>query len=128
MTKTVDLARLADMLRGYRFAYLVSVDDDFRAHTTTVTPAFASGVLDIGPVGRHSRANLVAHPEVTLVWPPREVDDYSLIVDGFAALADTAADSVRVTPRRALLHRPVLSADGQRAAGGVYDCVQLTES
>ena len=36
--KKVDFKRLADALDGYRFAYLVTVDDDYRVHTVTVEP------------------------------------------------------------------------------------------
>lgn len=122
MGKTVDLERLAELLPGYRFAYLITVDDDYRAHTTTATPTYAAGVLDVGPVGRHGRANLSGRSGVTLVWPPREVADYSLIVDGRAVLPDDPADPVLVTPTRALLHRPTISDPGP-----VYDCVQLGE-
>jgi hypothetical protein len=125
MSKTVDLARLADALRDYRFAYLITVDDDYQAHTTTVTPTFDTGVLDVGPVGRHSRANLSRRRDTTLVWPPREVGDYSLIVDGHAELPDDPAGALRVTPTRAVLHRPVILDDSEDAKGCVYDCVEL---
>lgn len=122
MSKAVDLDRLAKVLRDYRFAYFITVDDDYRAHTATVTPTYDAGVLDVGPIGRHGRANLSNHGGVTLVWPPREVADYSLIVDGHAELPADPAGSVRVKPIRALLHRPIPSA-----AGPVYDCVLLSD-
>jgi hypothetical protein len=122
MSKAIDLGRLTDVLRDYRFAFLVTVGDDYRPHTTTVTPAYASGRLDIGPIGRHGRANLSIRRDVTLIWPPREVSEYSLIVDGHAELPDDPAGPVLVTPGRALLHRPI-AAD----PGPVYDCVVLSE-
>ncbi len=125
MAKFVDLARLAELLPGYRFAYLITVDDDYGAHTTAVTPTYESGLLDVGPVGRHGRANLAHRRGVTLVWPPLEVDGYSLIVDGQAELPDEPADPVRVRPVRAKLHRPVFHANTERAVGGVYDCVDI---
>src|SRR5699024_9558570 len=127
MGKAVDLDRLADTLRGYRFAYLVTVDDGYGAHTTTVTPTYESGLLDVGPVGRHGRANLAHRRTVTLVWPPREVSDYSLIIDGQAELPDDPADPVRVAPTRARLHRPVFADDGGSAVGGVHDCVDIAD-
>lgn len=127
MAKPVDLAQLADALADFRFAYLITVDDDHRAHTTTVTPTLQTGVLDIGPVGRHSRANLARRGDVSLVWPPREVGDYSLIVDGQADLPDDPAGSLRVTPTRAVLHRPVILNHSDNAKGCVYDCVELAE-
>ncbi|HEU4360878.1 MAG TPA: hypothetical protein VFR27_05145 [Mycobacterium sp.] len=122
MSKAVDLDRLAEVLRDYRFAYFITVDDDFHAHTTTVTPTYDAGLFDVGPIGRHGRANLSSRGGVTLVWPPREVADYSLIVDGHAELPADPAGAVRVKPTRALLHRP-MTAD----SGPVYDCVVLSE-
>ena len=35
----------------------------------------------IADVGRTSRANAAAHPQVTLVWPPSDRSGYTLIVD-----------------------------------------------
>jgi hypothetical protein len=125
MAKPVDLARLAELLPGYRFAYLVTVGDDYRVRTTAITPAFDGARVDIGPVGNHGRENLSARDAVTLVWPAREVDEDSLIVDGQAELPDDPAGPVLVTPTKALLHRPVLEADSRRAVGTVHDCVQL---
>ncbi|HEX7323360.1 MAG TPA: hypothetical protein VF299_10635 [Mycobacterium sp.] len=127
MGKTVDLARLAELLGGYEFAYLVTVDDDYRAHTATVTPTYVAGLLDVGPVGRHRRANLAVHRGVTLVFPPRAVTDYSLIVDGDAELPGDPADPVRVTPKHALLHRPVFAAGTAQATGNVHDCMEIGE-
>ena len=36
--KKVDFQRLAAALDDYRFAYLVTVNDDYRVHTVTVEP------------------------------------------------------------------------------------------
>ena len=127
MSKTVDPARLAEALAGYRFAYLVTVGDDYRVRTTAVTPTYDGARFDIGPVGAHGRENLSTRGGVTLIWPSREASEYSLIVDGHAELPDNPADPVRVTPTRALLHRPVFEAGGDRAVGTVHDCVQLKQ-
>ncbi|HTM85713.1 MAG TPA: hypothetical protein VL179_12590 [Mycobacterium sp.] len=127
MAKTVDLTRLAELLPGYRFAYLVTVGDDYRVRTTAITPTFDGARLDIGPVGTHGRENLSTRDAVTLVWPAREVSEYSLIVDGHAELSDDPADPVMVTPTRDLLHRPVFEGDSERALGTVHDCVQLKQ-
>ncbi|MGV0624356.1 hypothetical protein [Mycolicibacter minnesotensis] len=125
MAASVDLARLAEVLADYRFAYLVTVGDDFRVRSTTVTPIFDGARLDVGPVGPHGRANLAARAGVTLIWPARTVNEYSLIVDGRAELPDDPAGPVLVTPDKALLHRPVFEADGARPLGTAHDCVQL---
>lgn len=125
MGKPVDLVRLAEALRDYRFAFLITVGDDFRIRTTAITPTFDGGRLDIGPVGTHGRENLSTRNAVTLAWPARDVSEYSLIVDGQAELSDDPDGSVLVTPTKALLHRPVFASGGERALGTVHDCVQL---
>ncbi|MGH3562116.1 MAG: hypothetical protein ACRDTN_10070 [Mycobacterium sp.] len=128
MGKTVDPARLADIVRDYRFAYLITVDDEYRTRATTVMPTYDGAGFDVGPVGRHRRASLAQHRDVTLVWPPHEVNQYSLIVDGEAELFDDPTASVRVTPKRALLHRPVFTDDTESATSGISDCVEITEA
>ncbi|BBX12305.1 hypothetical protein MNVM_13860 [Mycobacterium novum] len=123
VAKTVDLARLGALLPGYGFAFLVTVGDDYRVRTTAITPTFDGARLNVGPVGAHGRENMSARAGVTLVWPAREVTEYSLVVDGYAELPDDPAGPVLVAPTKALLHRPVFE-DG-RAVGTVHDCVQL---
>lgn len=125
---SVDLARLSELLPGFGFAYLITVGDDSGVRTTAITPAFDGTRVDIGPVGPHGRANLSARAGVTLLWPARDVGEYSLIVDGRAELTDDPAGPVLVTPTKALLHRPVFDAGSQRAIGTVHDCVQLTQA
>lgn len=125
MAKSVDLARLAELLPGYGFAFLVTVGDDYRVRTTAITPTFDGTRVDIGAVGSHGRENIAARAGVTLVWPAREVDEYSLFVDGHAELPEDPAGPVLVTPTKALLHRPVFEAGSDRAVGTVHDCVQL---
>ena len=86
--KKVDLKRLAAALGDYRFAYLVTVDDDYRVHTVTVEPELREDVLDVGVIGGQTRKNVEGRSDVTLLWPPSEPGGYSLIVDGRAAVAD----------------------------------------
>lgn len=123
MAKSVDLARLAELLPGYGFAFLVTVGDDYRVRTTAITPSFDGARVDIGPVGSHGRENLATRDTVTLIFPARDASEYSLLVDGRAELPDDPADPVLVTPTKALLHRPVFEAG--KAVGTVHDCVQL---
>lgn len=125
MAKTVDLARLAELLHGYRYALFITVDDGYRPHTTAVTPSYTGGMFDIGPVGRHGRANLAERNAVTLVFPAADVAEYSLLVDGEAELPDDPDGAVRVRPTKALLHRPILK--DQPPAVGAYDCVPLSQ-
>jgi hypothetical protein len=126
--KKVDLERLAAALPDYPFAYLITVDEDYRVHTVTVEPTLREANLDVGLIGGRTRKNLAHRAEVTLLWPPSEPGGYSLIVDGRADLADAdAADEtarLRVIPTRALLHREADSPAGvAKARGCLHDCV-----
>lgn len=121
MSVKVDLDQLAQALTDFTVAYLVTVGDDYRAHTVAVDPVLTNGVLDLGPVGRRTRRNAESHPDVTLVWPPRETSGYTLIVDGTAALTDA---ELRVVPTGAVLHRPA-APDAPTASGCGDDCVPL---
>jgi hypothetical protein len=112
----VDVGELAARLAEYRFAYLITVGDDRRAHLVAVTPLLDGDHLVVDGVGRHSTANAAATPDVTLVWPPTSEGGYSLIVDGTAVVAD---GTVQVTPAKAILHRP---APGEDGSGGGSDC------
>src|ERR1700758_1876701 len=108
--KKVDFERLAAALGGFRFAYLVTVDDDYRVHTVTVEPELREQVMDVGLIGGRTRKNVESRSAVTLLWPPSEPAGYSLIVDGRAEVVETAntddnTAALRVTPTRALLHR-----------------------
>ena len=102
MSVPVDLDKLADALADFTFGYLITVGDDFRAHTVAVDPVLAGGVLDTGPAGKGTRRNVGAHPDVTVIWPPCNPGGYTLIVDGRATLSD---ETVFVRPTRAVLHR-----------------------
>jgi hypothetical protein len=112
MSVKVDLDQLAEALADFMFAYLITVGDDYRAHTVAVDPVFADGVLEVGAVGGTTRKNLALHGDVTLVWPPSQPGGYSLIVDGRGQATD---DGLTVVPSRAVLHRKA------------NDCVPLTK-
>ena len=123
MSVKVDLNQLADALTDYTFAYLVTVDDGYNAHTVAVDPVLADGVIDVGPVGGSTHRNLTAHNDVTLVWPPAQRGGYTLIVDGKGrpAKADSA---LQIVPGRAVLHRK--AAPGAATKPGCKDdCVPL---
>jgi hypothetical protein len=125
--KKVDLKRLAAALDDFPFAYLITVGDDYRAHTVTVEPELRGGVLDIGLIGGRTTKNLANRNDVTLLWPPREPGGYSLIVDGRGEVTEAGEDTIRldVVPTRALLHR---NADSPSAAKGcLHDCVVFSE-
>jgi hypothetical protein len=121
--KKVDLKALADALVDYPYAFLITVDDDYRVHTVTVEPRLDNATLDVGLIGGRTRNNLAQRADVTLLWPPAEPGGYSLIVDGSAEVTDAGAATARLTvvPTRALLHRDAESADA--AKGCLHDCV-----
>jgi hypothetical protein len=129
--KRVDFKRLADALDGYRFAYLVTVDDDYRVHTVTVEPELHEGVMDVGLVGGRTRKNAESRSAVTLLWPPSEPDGYSLIVDGRAEVETADTDdntaALRVVPTRALLHRNADPNTPGSAKGCLHDCVVFSD-
>ncbi len=121
--KKVDLQALANALADYPYAYLITVDDGYRAHTVTVEPRLREATLDVGLIGGRTRSNLARRADVTLLWPPTEPGGYSLIVDGSAEVSEAGAETARLTvvPTRALLHREADSPDA--AKGCLHDCV-----
>jgi len=123
--KKVDLKRLAAALPDYPFAYLITVDDDYRVHTVTVEPVLRGATLDVGLIGGGTRRNLARRADVTLLWPPVEPGGYSLIVDGRAETTETSTETVSlgVVPVRALLHRDADPASPGSAKGCLHDCV-----
>ena len=80
------------------------------------------GLLVLDEVGRRTRANLVAQPEVALVWPPTSIAEYSLIVDGRAAVDE---DRVWIAPSRAVLHRPAHRSSPAEPGVCASDCLEL---
>ena len=116
MSVKVDLDQLATAMADFAFAYLVTVGDDYRAHTVAVIPVLENGVLGIGSVGNSTRRNASSHADVTLVWPPREPGGYTLIVDGAAKVADDADElrDGRAQGRRAAPARHARFSDGIR--------------
>jgi hypothetical protein len=131
--KKVDFKRLAGALEGYRFAYLVTVDDEYRVHTVTVEPELREGVMDLGLIGGRTRKNVESRSAVTLLWPPSEPGGYSLIVDGRAEAVETTDSdddtaALRVVPTRALLHRNADPETPGSAKGCLHDCVVFSEA
>lgn len=102
MSIPVAIPDLAAALDDYGWAYLLTVKDDLRPHTVAVDPTRSGDAL-VMEVGRGSAANAAARSSVTLCYPPKETDGYSLIVDG-AATVDGSV--VTFAPSTAVLHRP----------------------
>jgi hypothetical protein len=75
-------------------------------------------------VGRRSAANAVARPSVSLLYPLRTPEDYSLIVDGTAAMAEGSDErTLLVSPTKAVMHRPAAAPNPDASCGA--DCVPL---
>ena len=115
MSIRVELSELHEIAaRQMSFAYLLTVSDDESAHAVAITPHVGDGVVTCS-VGNRSTQNALARPNVSLLWPPAEPGDYSLIVDGRASLDGSMME---ITPQRAVRHRP--------APGGGSDCAPVT--
>lgn len=108
MSKQVDLDALSGQLERFGFAYLMTVGDSGRVHAVAVNPSMSDSGLVITEPSHRTHANAAARPNVSLVWPPSAPGGYSLIVDGDAGLD---GDILRVTPTRAVLHRPAAPGD-----------------
>jgi hypothetical protein len=96
------------------FAYLLTVGDDASAHAVAIVPTIADATITCDAGGTSCR-NASARAHVSLLWPPSDPADYSLIVDGDAAVDGS---TITILPTRAVRHRP--------APGGGNDCAPVT--
>lgn len=103
MSIPVALPDLARTLGNYGFAYLLTTSSQGTPRVVAIQPVLEDGVFTIHGVGQGTRACIAARPQVTLLWPPRDRGDHSLISDGSAEVTGTL---VRVAPTHAVLHRP----------------------
>ncbi|MGH3764472.1 MAG: hypothetical protein ACRDS0_03975 [Pseudonocardiaceae bacterium] len=122
MSINVTLPQLAETLTRYGFAYLLTIGDDARPHVVAVATTLVNETVLVTDLGRRTRANVAARPPVTLVWPPANPNDYSLIVDGVGLMRD---DELAVAPSRAVLHRPAPPQPVTIVDGCESDCVEL---
>jgi len=120
----LDRLRTAVEERGST-AYLLTVGDDGRPHAVHGTVRWEGDVLATD-VGSWSAANASARPSVSLLYPVRSDGDHSLIIDGTAAVvADGETRRLRITPTRAVLHRPARTPDPASPCSA--DCVPLLD-
>lgn len=121
MGNPVDIQALAKAIADFDFAYLITIADGDRIHTSAVKPTIEGENLCVHAPSSRVQANTAQRSNVSLIWPPREPNGYSLIVDGVALLE---GDNLSVTPSRAILHRPEIIAppDGDSC---VSDCIEL---
>jgi hypothetical protein len=105
-------------------AYVITVGEAGAPHVVyaAVTP-HPEGLL--AEVGSRTASNARARGLVSLLYPARHDGDYSLIVDAMAT-ADPAGDGsrLRLTPTRAVLHRPGPASSPAASACG-SDCVPI---
>jgi hypothetical protein len=106
--------------RGH--AYVVTVSEHGAPHAVYAPVRWEGGGL-VAEVGAHTAANAAARPQVSLLYPVRVDGDYSLIVDGAAAVESGGGHRLRVTPARAVLHRQGPAPDPASSCGA--DCVPL---
>jgi hypothetical protein len=119
--RTPDLDSVLRERSGH--AYIVTVSEHGAPHAVYV-PVRREGDGLVAEVGAQTAANAAARPQVSLLFPVRAEGDYSLIVDGTAAVdAGGEARRVRVKPTRIVLHRPGPPPDPASACGA--DCVPI---
>lgn len=118
----VDVTELVGALQRFDYAYLTTIDAEYRPHVVAVSPVVEQGYLVIPEVGRRSMANATARPQVTLVWPPADRSGHTLIVD--ATCTPTGPATVQAVPSRAVLHRPAPPGPAP-AEGCGGDCVEV---
>ncbi len=104
MSIPVALADLDEVMGRFGPAYLVTVDDEGRPRILAVTPRWVDGAVVVAGLGRSTRVNVSARPEVTVLWPPAAADsEHTLIVDGTARLDDDETTAI-IAPGAAILH------------------------
>jgi Pyridoxamine 5'-phosphate oxidase len=104
-------------------AYVITVSEQGAPHAVHAPVRWESDAVAVD-AGATTAANAAARPHVSLLFPVRADGDYSLILDGVAAVAPGGgARLVRVTPTRAVLHRPGPAPDPASSCGA--DCVPL---
>ena len=119
---TVDLSKLEAVVseRGPG-AYVMTVTIDGRPHVTYAPVRWVGDRLT-AEVGGQTARNAQARPTITVLFPVRTPDDYSLIVDGSATI-EAGGHLLSLTPTRAVLHRPGVPADQTSSCGA--DCVPV---
>ena len=130
MSVTVSLERLRHEIdQRVTAPYLLTVDNEGRPHCVAVDITWRDDLLLV-PIGNRSLANARARSLVSVLWPPNDVGDFSLIVDATVTAANgtgTGDNLVTLQPTRAVLHRPSQQGIDPEAPGCGADCVPLTD-
>ena len=122
MSIPVDLDALREQLaQRQRPAYLITAGDAGPPHLVATFLRWADGAFE-APSGRHTGRNVEQRPHASVVVPPDEPGGYSLIFDADVAVA---GEVVRLTPTKAVLHRPAEGeVEGDAGACG-HDCAPV---
>jgi hypothetical protein len=120
----VPLRNLGGAVAERGAAFVLTVSDRGTPHVVHAEVIRSGGAL-IAVVGAGTAHNASDRPQVSLLYPCRRPDDYSLIVDAVATVAATA-DGFRLhlTPTRAVLHRSAPAPDPAVSSCG-SDCIPL---
>ena len=106
-------------------AFVLTVSDRGTPHVVNAEVVWSGGGLT-AVVGAGTAHNASGRPQVSLLYPCRRPDDYSLIVDAIATV--TATDDrfrLHLTPTRAVLHRSAPAPDPAASLCG-SDCIPLS--
>jgi hypothetical protein len=124
MSIPVELHTLAEAIARYGdAAFVLTGGDDGRPHVSHVRVETQETGLSV-VAGRHTASNVARQPLLALLWPTPEPDGYSLIVDARAEVVRTGDEvRLRITPTRAVLHRPAPAPAADAACG--HDCRPL---
>ncbi len=114
---------MQDVVGERSHAYVVTVSEDGAPHTVHAPVRWEGDGLAV-EVGARTAANAALRPAVSLLYAVRADGDYSLIVDGTAAVeSGEGAQRLRVRPTRAVYHRPGPPSDPASACSA--DCIPL---
>ena len=102
MSIVVPLEDLADQVAERGAGYLMTTAGG-RPHILHLN-FVVTGTELRAEVGTSAKANIGDQPEVSMLWPGRTADEYSLIADGEATIEGDA--TAVITAVGAILHRP----------------------
>jgi hypothetical protein len=127
MNVEVALARVSEQVKGRGTSgYVLTVTDGGTPHCVNADVHW-DGTRFSAEVGAQTAGNATRRPAVSVLYPLRNADDYSLIIDGTAVVERTPdGRRVVVTPTRAVLHRNAPPPDPTSSC--TADCVPLLVS
>lgn len=106
MSIPVNVADLHRAVADYAQAFLLTTprtgERAGRVKAVSVAPVLEDGRIRLPGPGRGTVMNVEDNPEVTLLYPPTDRGEYSLLVDG---RAEAEGDDVVLVPTSAVLHR-----------------------